>query len=539
MRRRVGYVARCIAGVVAGIALGTACQTPVVVKGLEGVNGLTGAHSPVPEDEVEGLIRYHARAALAADAAGNLADADAHLKAHRSLVELTEGRAIDPGVDPKALKRLDDKVKAREPPVAPPRRGPKSRPQAEPRRGSSEGSAAVAAVAAPLFNQAGEADEGSSGTPEIPRVVARAPGDGPIAGGRSPYAESGTSDDRDPRNPPPPDERTSQPSDGAGSKASMGKVLSSGRGAVGPSRGAAGPKHAEPAAPKGWLEDEVRRILVEFGEDQDVRLPPTFMGEVKRAVDDFTVGRRRQWFATALRRMDRYVPTIHGIFSERRLPEIFYYLALVESGFNPDAESRKGAVGLWQFMPETARYYGLEVGRSKDQRRDPNKSSEAAREYLLDLVLEFGDGHSMLLAMAAYNAGEGRVRYRLRKLDDYRNRSFWTLSERHLLPPETRRYVPTIIAAAVVGRNRGRFRFPPPLPAGGVTTVELRRPVSIPYLLRAAQIAKAYLLALNPTLDPTSKVTPSRRFALVLPTEAAERLQHDPLMRRAMTSEFR
>ena len=283
--------------------------------------------------------------------------------------------------------------------------------------------------------------------------------------------------------------------------------------------------------PKAWLETEVRRILAEFGEDRALDLPDRFMSNVDRAVSDFTVGVRRKWFARALERMDKYLPEIHGIFSERRLPESFYYLALVESAFNPNAKSRAGAVGLWQFMPATARHYGLTVRWGLDERRDPKKATRAAREYLLDLILEFGDGHSMLLAMAAYNAGEGRVRNRLRRLRDYRNRSFWTLAERKLLPAETRRYVPTIIAAAVVGRNRARFNLNAPRPRRGVATLTLLRPVSIPYLLRVANMAEASLLALNPDLETGSGVTPAdTRFRLVLPQAVARRLRSDPVL---------
>ncbi len=286
-----------------------------------------------------------------------------------------------------------------------------------------------------------------------------------------------------------------------------------------------------------WLKARVREILVEFGEDREVALPATFVQDVRRAVDGFTKGPRQLGFVQALHRMDKYLPTIHGIFSARRLPESFYYLALVESAFDPDARSRAGAVGLWQFMPATARHYGLTVRRGRDERRDPIKSTRAAREYLLDLILEFGDGHSMLLAIAAYNAGAGRVRNRLRKLSDYRDRSFWALAERKLLPLETRRFVPTVIAAAIVGRNRRHFRLGAPGPSGPVATVELRRPLSILYLLRASKLPESSLLALNPDLEPAAGVTPAGApYRLVLPAAVAKRLESDPVLRRVRRS---
>ena len=286
---------------------------------------------------------------------------------------------------------------------------------------------------------------------------------------------------------------------------------------------------------KPWLAKQIRDILVEFGARPELRVPDPFVTDVQSAVNELTQGARRKWFQRALNRMDKYLPTIHGIFSARRLPESFYYVALVESSFNPNARSRAGAVGLWQFMPATARRYGLTVRRGFDERRDPVKSTRAAREYLLDLVLEFGDGASMLLVMAAYNAGEGRVRNRLRKLQDYRNRSFWTLAERRLLPAETRRYVPKVIGAAVVGRNRNRFRMASAYTAGPVTTVALRRPVSIPYLLRASKMARATLLALNPGLEGIGVTPADTRFALVLPRAVARQLEKDPVLIAAQT----
>jgi membrane-bound lytic murein transglycosylase D len=132
------------------------------------------------------------------------------------------------------------------------------------------------------------------------------------------------------------------------------------------------------------------------------------------------------------------------------------YLALIESGFNPKAVSRAGAKGLWQFMRKTGKDYSLTISKTNDERTDPEKSTWAATHYFKNLMAIFGD---WLLALAAYNAGEGRVIGCLKTINNpFEERSFWHI--RDCLAPETRQYPPLIIAAAIIGRNPERYRFP-------------------------------------------------------------------------------
>lgn len=128
------------------------------------------------------------------------------------------------------------------------------------------------------------------------------------------------------------------------------------------------------------------------------------------------------------------------ILQNEGLPAKILNVAAVESGFNPAALSPKGALGLWQLMPETARRYGLEVSAHRDERSDPVKSTYAAASYMKDLYAQFGDWP---LALAAYNAGEDRIQQALNR---FGARDFWTLSARSALPEETRRYVPAVLA---------------------------------------------------------------------------------------------
>lgn len=160
-------------------------------------------------------------------------------------------------------------------------------------------------------------------------------------------------------------------------------------------------------------------------------------------------GRFEEW----LLRLSRYQPLVETIFTEFHLPSDLVYLSLVESGFNPYAYSRAKATGPWQFMKGTAKAYGLRVDNYVDERRDPIKSTVAAARYLRDLYDLFG---TWPLAMAAYNAGEGKV---MRALHKARAESFSEISKTRLIRRETKEYVPRFMAATIIARNPDRYGF--------------------------------------------------------------------------------
>jgi hypothetical protein len=162
---------------------------------------------------------------------------------------------------------------------------------------------------------------------------------------------------------------------------------------------------------------------------------------------------RKGVIGRALARSTRYLPMIKEIFQEYGLPEDLAYLAMIESGFNPEAYSPAGACGMWQFIKGTARRYGLVVDGYVDERRDPQKSTRAAARYLLDLYKQFG---SWYLALASYNCGEKRVEKELSKSS---HKNFWELSSNRCLPGETKNYVPQMIAATIIAKNPEKFGF--------------------------------------------------------------------------------
>ena len=146
----------------------------------------------------------------------------------------------------------------------------------------------------------------------------------------------------------------------------------------------------------------------------------------------------------AVARVTQLKPVLASILHEQGVPDEAVALVLVESAGETSALSPKGARGIWQFMPDTARRYGLTVNGETDGRLDVQKSTHAAARYLRDLHLQFG---SWPLALAAYNAGEKLVQNAVLRAG---SEDFALLSKKRLLPPETRAYVPAVMAASTL-----------------------------------------------------------------------------------------
>ncbi|UZP66339.1 LysM peptidoglycan-binding domain-containing protein [Desulfovibrio mangrovi] len=184
---------------------------------------------------------------------------------------------------------------------------------------------------------------------------------------------------------------------------------------------------------------------------------------------------RREVFERYLERAEMYLPYARKVFKEKGLPDEVVYLAFVESGFNPNAYSRAGAAGMWQFMPYTGRKYGLKYDWWIDERRDPFKATHAAADYLNKLYADFGDWY---LAIAAYNAGEGKIG---RAMKDTGAESFFELTQQNYklshkaqLRQETRHYVPKFLAIVKIMRNLKKLGFKPIAEDCGIELAEVR-----------------------------------------------------------------
>ncbi len=241
-------------------------------------------------------------------------------------------------------------------------------------------------------------------------------------------------------------------------------------------------------------------------------------------------GRGRKWFHVWLERSGRYVPVMRKILRDHSLPEDLVYLAMIESGFSSQAYSRARAVGPWQFIKNTGRLYGLKIDFWVDERRDPEKSSIAAARHLKDLYDQF---QSWKLAAAAYNAGAGKVSRAIRK---YKTEDFWELTKGRYLKPETRHYVPKMIAAALVAKEPEKYGFKDieyqdPL---SYDKIILNKPTNLIVLAQEAGVALDELMVINSELNHPVTPPTNVQYELRVPAgqsrkfmAAVDRLESD------------
>ncbi|MFO0554563.1 MAG: transglycosylase SLT domain-containing protein [Polyangiaceae bacterium] len=229
--------------------------------------------------------------------------------------------------------------------------------------------------------------------------------------------------------------------------------------------------------------------------------------------------RGRGMFETWLKRSGRYQELISEELRARRLPEDLLWVAMIESGFDPAARSPVGAMGLWQFMPTTGAVYGLKQNKFVDQRRNPRLATQAAAHHLRDLYMRFGQWD---LALAAYNMGYEQL---LDRIDQVGTTDFNELVRAGALPSETAKYVPKILAAAIVANNLERFDFESvevakPVDAGEIS-VPPRTPLEV--VAKAAGVSTQTIRKLNP--DILGKALPPGRgdYIVLVPAEAVSR----------------
>ncbi len=250
-------------------------------------------------------------------------------------------------------------------------------------------------------------------------------------------------------------------------------------------------------------------------------LPLTVNESVLQYLSFFTTPRGRAIVEHGLERAGRYSVMIRGALAEEGVPQDLIYLAQAESAFQPEAVSRAGARGIWQFMPYRGEEYGLERNYWVDERSNPVKATHAAAQHMRDLYGMFGDWY---LVMAAYNSGPLNV---AKAIERTGYADFWELQKRDALPRQTQNYVPIIIALAMVAKDPALYgvRVTPEQPTP-TETVKLNHAISLRLVADATGADVEDLRQMNPELlRGTTPNDPG--FALQVPAGTAKVLKQD------------
>lgn len=260
---------------------------------------------------------------------------------------------------------------------------------------------------------------------------------------------------------------------------------------------------ASPQVPDSVYMDRLRRIhaVIEMPYNEVVR----------RFIDMYTTS-LRQKVAFMLSANNLYMPVFEEALELYGLPLELKYLPVIESALNPMATSRQGAVGLWQFMLNTGKIYGLKVTSLVDERRDPVKSTRAAARYLKDLYDIY---HDWNLVLAAYNCGPGTINKAIRRADG--ETDFWALY--NYLPKETRGYVPAFIAANYIMTYYCEHNISPmemKMPEG-TDTVHVSRELHLQQVAEVCSMDIEELRALNPEFKKDVIPGNEKPYALRLP----------------------
>ncbi len=221
-------------------------------------------------------------------------------------------------------------------------------------------------------------------------------------------------------------------------------------------------------------------------------VPLTYNQYVQTYIDIFASSRKAQ-IGKMLGLSKYYFPIFEKALKAYNIPEEIKYLAIVESSMNPNAISRVGATGIWQFMFATAKVYGLKMDTYVDERRDPIQASYAAAAYFQDAYIEFGD---WLLALAAYNCGKGNVSRAIAKAGGVKD--FWEIQP--YLPAETRNYVPAFIATAYIMNFHDKHDISLIEPSFLINTdtVYVNKSISLAAIAKSIDVPVQDLVNLNP-----------------------------------------
>lgn len=262
-------------------------------------------------------------------------------------------------------------------------------------------------------------------------------------------------------------------------------------------------------APEGRLIwPEFRRHLeIPYNEERE---------SIQKQIKFYT--QHKHFFYTVLENAAPYIAYIYQQTRNRDLPSELALVPFIESGFNPLAYSKAGAVGLWQLMPGTATAFGLNVDWWYDERRDIITSTKTGLDYLSYLCDFFNN--DWILAVAAYDSGEGTVLNALKQnMKQHKSISFWNLK----LPKETKDYLPKLLAVVSIIKHPERYdmKLPPIINAEYFKKVKVADHTHLPQIAQIAKINLETLYYLNPGFRRIA-TGPKGTFNLLLPNTASE-----------------
>lgn len=259
-------------------------------------------------------------------------------------------------------------------------------------------------------------------------------------------------------------------------------------------------------------------VLKQRLKDLDARTP--FHVEYNPALESVIKGylkNRRKTMGKLMALSDYYFPMFEEELARQGLPLEMKYLAIVESALKPNATSRVGAQGLWQFMFQTRKLFGLEVNSYVDERNDPLMATEAAAKYLKSLHKSLGDWD---LALAAYNSGPGNVSKAIRRSGGKTN--YWNI--RHHLPRETAGYVPAFLATMYLfeyAEAHGFNSVGPKFPYIATDTIKVKKMISLEQVAKVTNLDLAEVQFLNPSYKlGIIPVIKDENYVLRLPLDA-------------------
>ncbi len=229
-------------------------------------------------------------------------------------------------------------------------------------------------------------------------------------------------------------------------------------------------------------------VFQEFDVDESYLYNDGFRDFVKRHEQQL-----HRFYRDSLHRGEALLPMIQGELLDEGVSDLFLYLSMVESGFSTNIVSAKKAVGLWQFMPRTAKHYDLTVCNSYDERCDAISATRAAIRYLNKLHQEFGKWY---LATMAYNCGEGRMH---RAIQEAGSDALGALTNREFkyLPSETKEYIQKILLLAMIGESRTIGFDTHSHSDNGLVQVKVDKQTSIKTIAKRIKMDEKSLLALN------------------------------------------